>query len=75
MVSETHQVSDMINLTLSPTHFFYLLAAVRRDAAELEDMAPWDISEETEAHEQEMKLCREVGRLLSRVEQEQVFTH
>jgi chaperonin cofactor prefoldin len=38
-------------------------------------MAPWDISEETEAHEQEMKLCREVGRLLSKVEQEQVFTH
>ncbi len=66
---------SMIQLNLTPQQFFYLQAAVKRDEIELEEMAPWDIDCETAAHAEELKRCREVGRLLSRVEQEQVVTH
>jgi chaperonin cofactor prefoldin len=65
----------MITVQLTPQQFSYLKAAVLRDEAELEEMAPWDIDDETEAHERDMALCREVGRLLSKVEQEQVVAH
>jgi chaperonin cofactor prefoldin len=65
----------MPTITLSIEQFSYLQAAIRRDEAELDEMAPWDIDDETEAHEREMALCREVGRLLSKVEQEQVVAH
>jgi chaperonin cofactor prefoldin len=65
----------MISVHLTPQQFFYLQAAIKRDEAELEEMAPWDIDCETVAHADDLKRCREVGRLLSKVEQEQVVTH
>jgi len=65
----------MPTINLSIEQFFYLQAAIKRDEAELEEMAPWDIDCETAAHADDLKRCREVGRLLSRVEQEQVVTH
>jgi chaperonin cofactor prefoldin len=65
----------MITITLSIEQFSYLQAAILRDEAELDEMAPWDIGDEAEAHERDMALCREVGRLLSKVEQEQVVAH
>jgi hypothetical protein len=65
----------MISVQLTPQQFLYLQAAIKRDEAELEEMAPWDIDCETAAHADDLKRCREVGRLLSKVEQEQVVTH
>jgi len=65
----------MITVQLTPQQFFYLKAAIKRDEAELEEMAPWDIDDNTELHAEELRRCREVGRLLSVVEQEQVVTH
>jgi chaperonin cofactor prefoldin len=65
----------MPTITLSIEQFTYLQAAIRRDADALDEMAPWDIDDEAEAHERDMALCREVGRLLFRVEQEQVVAH
>jgi hypothetical protein len=65
----------MPTITLSIEQFSYLQAAIRRDEAELDEMAPWDIGDEADLHAAEMALCREVGRLLSNVEQEQVVAH
>jgi hypothetical protein len=65
----------MITIQLTPQQFTYLKAAVKRDEDGLEDMAPWDIDGETEAHKADLKRCREVGRILARVEQEQVVAH
>jgi hypothetical protein len=65
----------MPTIALSIEQFAYLQAAIRRDEAGLEEMAPWDIGDETEAHERDIALCREIGRLLSKVEQEQVVAH
>jgi hypothetical protein len=65
----------MITVTLTPQQFSYLKAAVLRDEAELEEMAPWDIGDEAALHEQELRIAGEVGRLLAAVEQEQVVKH
>ena len=65
----------MITLNLSISQFLYLRDAVKRDELELAEMAPWDIDCNSEQHERDLGLCREVGRLLSLVEQEQVFQH
>lgn len=65
----------MITLTLSPRQFFYIQSAIKRDRDALEEMAPWDIDDQTAEHADELSSNREVTRLLSRVEQEQVFTH
>jgi hypothetical protein len=65
----------MIQLQLTARQFFYIQAAVQRDLEELVDMAPWDIDDQTEQHADEIRCSKEVGRLLSRVEQEQVATH
>jgi hypothetical protein len=65
----------MITIQLTPGQFVYLKEAIKRDEDGLEDMAPWAIDGETEAHEADLKRCREVGRILARVEQEQVVTH
>jgi hypothetical protein len=65
----------MISVQLTPQQFFYLQAAIKRDEAELDEMAPWDIDDNTELHAEDLRRCREVGRLLSMVEQEQVVTH
>lgn len=65
----------MITVELTPQQFFYLKAAVHRDEGELEEMAPWDIDDNVGLHQEDLRRCREVGRLLSRVEQEQVVRH
>jgi hypothetical protein len=65
----------MITIQLTPRQFVYLKEAIKRDEDGLEEMAPWDIGDEAALHASEMALCREVGRLLSRVEQEQVVAH
>jgi hypothetical protein len=65
----------MPTITLSNKQFFYLQAAIRRDEAELEEMAPWDIDDQTALHEQELRIAGAVGRLLAAVEQEQVVKH
>ena len=65
----------MITIQLTPRQFVYLKEAIKRDEDGLEEMAPWDIGDEAALHAAEMALCREVGRLLSRVEQEQVVAH
>lgn len=65
----------MIAVKLTPQQFFYLKAAIKRDEAELEEMAPWDIDDNTELHAEDLRRCREVGRILDRVEQDQVVTH
>jgi hypothetical protein len=65
----------VITVQLTPRQFLYLQAAVRRDLDELEEMAPWDIDDQTAQHADDIRCNAEVGRLLSRVEQEQVVTH
>jgi hypothetical protein len=65
----------MITVTLTPQQFSYLKAAVLRDERELEEMAPWDIDDQTALHEQELRIAGAVGRLLAAVEQEQVVKH
>lgn len=65
----------MITIELTPRQFFYIQAAVRRDLEGLEEMAPWEIDDQTEQHDEEIRRNLEVGRLLSRVEQEQVVAH
>ena len=65
----------MITIQLTPRQFFYLKAAIKRDEAELEEMAPWDIDDQVDEHADELRRNGEVTRLLSRVEQEQVITH
>jgi len=65
----------VITLELTPRQFFYIQAAVRRDLEGLEEMAPWEINDQTEQHAEEIRRNLEVGRLLSRVEQEQVVAH
>lgn len=62
----------MITLTITPTKFFYLQRAVKRDLENLEEMAPWDINEEQEAHLDEVRTCRAMIAMLGRVEQERV---
>ena len=62
----------MITITLSPSQFRYLQEAVKRDLDTLEEMAPWDIDGQTEDHKRDVLLCKQMSRLLGRVEQEQV---
>jgi hypothetical protein len=65
----------MITLQLTARQFFYIQSAIRRDRDALEEMAPWGIDDQIDEHADELSSNREVTRLLSRVEQEQVFTH
>lgn len=65
----------MITVELTPKQFFYLKAAVSRDEGELEEMHAWEIDDNVDLHQEDLRRCREVGRLLSRVEQEQVVRH
>ena len=63
----------MITIQLTTEQFFYLRHAVRRDLENLEEMAPWDIDENTAEHEREIRLCKAMGRMLAQVEQEQAL--
>lgn len=65
----------MVNVQLTVEHFRYLRDAVKRDKENLVEMAPWDIDDQVDEYQRECKLCHQVGRLLDRVEQEQVITH
>jgi hypothetical protein len=65
----------MITIQLTPQQFFYIQSAIQRDRDALGEMAPWDIDDQTEQHADEIRCSKEVGRLLARVEQEQVVTH
>lgn len=65
----------MIHIQLTPRQFLYLQAAVKRDLEELEEMAPWDIDVHEDQHADDVRCNKEVGRILSRVEQDQVVTH
>lgn len=62
----------MPTVDLTPAQFFYLQRAVLRDLENLEELAPWEIDENADAHCDEMTVGREVCKLLRRVEQEQV---
>ena len=65
----------MPTIDLSPKQFLYLQAAVRRDLDALEEMAPWDIGEDEDEYEREVRMCRAMIRILRTVEQTQVTTH
>ena len=65
----------MPTIDLSPKQFLYLQAAVRRYLDALEEMAPWDIGEDEDEYEREVRMCRAMIRILRTVEQTQVTTH
>jgi hypothetical protein len=65
----------MITLQLTPCQCFYLRDAVSRDLEMLEEMAPWDIDDQTEEHEDEVRMCKAMIALLGKVEQTQVVPH
>lgn len=65
----------MITLSLTPQQFIYLQDAVKRDLETLEEMAPWDIDDQTAEHEAEVRMCKQMQRVLHGVEQMQVITH
>ena len=62
----------MITFRFTSAQFFYLQRAVKRDLENLEEMAPWDIDDETEAHQYEVRTCKAMIAMLGRVEQTQV---
>ena len=62
-------------IDLSNQQFLYLQAAVKRDLDTLEEMAPWDIGEDEDEYEREVRMCRAMIRILRTVEQTQVTTH
>jgi len=63
----------MITLQLTPCQFFYLRDAVTRDLEMLQEMAPWDIDDQTEAHADEVNMCKGMIDLLGQVEQAQAI--
>ena len=65
----------MPTIDLSNKQFLYLQAAVRRDLDTLEEMAPWDIGDNEDEYEREVRMCRAMIRILRTVEQTQVTTH
>lgn len=65
----------MITLHLTPRQFFYLQSAVQRDLETLDEMAPWDIDDQTAEHAEDVRLCKAMIAVLGRVEQEQVVPH
>ena len=62
-------------IDLSNHQFLYLQAAVRRDLDAMEEMAPWDIGDDEDEYEREVRMCRAMIRILRTVEQTQVTTH
>lgn len=62
----------MPTVDLTHAQFFYLQRAVKRDLENLEEMAPWDIDTETEAHQYEVRACKAMIAMLGRAEQETV---
>lgn len=62
----------MPTVDLTTAQFFYLQRAVRRDLENLEEMAPWDIDDEQEAHLDEVRECKAMIAMLGRAEQERV---
>ena len=65
----------MPTIDLSNHQFLYLQAAVKRDLENLEEMAPWDIGDDEDEYEREVRMCRAMIRILRTVEQTQVTTH
>lgn len=65
----------MPTIDLSTQQFHYLQAAVKRDLENLEEMAPWDIGDQTAAYSSEVRMCRAMIRILRTVEQTQVTAH
>ena len=65
----------MPTIELSTQQFLYLQAAVKRDLDALEEMAPWDIGDNEDEYEREVRMCRAMIRILRTVEQTQVTTH
>ena len=65
----------MPTVDMTPAQFFYLQRAVKRDLENLEEMAPWDIDDEIDAHQDEVRLCKAMTAALGKVEQEQVIPH
>lgn len=64
-----------VAITLTPCQFFYLRDAVKRDLDTLEEMAPWDIDDQTAEHEDEIRMCKGMIAMLAKVEQTQVIPH
>lgn len=64
-----------VTLTLTPCQFRYLQAAVKRDLENLEEMAPWDIDDQTAEHEDEVRMCKGMIAMLAKTEQTQVIPH
>lgn len=62
----------MITLQITPCQFFYLRDAVSRDLENLEEMAPWDIDDQTEEHGDEVRMSKAMIAMLAKVEQTQV---
>ena len=65
----------MPKIEVTTAQFFYLTRAVSRDLETLEEMAPWEIDDNQDKHEDEIRLCKALAKLLGRVEQTQVITH
>lgn len=63
----------MVNLQLSLEQYNYLRHAVKRDLDTLEEMAPWDIDDQTAEHEDEIRMCKGMIAMLAKVEQTQVI--
>lgn len=62
----------MPTVDLTSAQFFYLQRAVKRDLENLEEMAPWDIDDEQEAHRDEVRECKAMIAMLGRAEQDTV---
>lgn len=65
----------MIAVQFTQRQFRYIQDAVKRDLDALEEMSPWDIDAHIDEYVDDIRCSKEVGGLLSRVEQEQVVTH
>lgn len=58
----------MTALTLTPDQLAYLKAAVRRDLENLEEMAPWDIDDQTDQWKADVATCKAVIQALEEME-------
>jgi hypothetical protein len=64
-----------MKIDLTDDQYLHLLMALTMALDVLEEMAPWDIGEDEDEYEREVRMCRAMIRILRTVEQTQVTTH
>ena len=64
-----------MKIDLTDDQYLHLLMALTMARDVLEEMAPWDIGEDEDEYEREVRMCRAMIRILRTVEQTQVTTH